>query len=117
MPYRKPPKRIKKKKNQPEQPTFVRVRLPRGNQFLGIVKQRLGSSRMSIACLDGKTRICRIPGRLKRSLWVRENNIVMIEPWELDDSKGDVVYKYNPTQVEWLKKQGHLKKLSDFDEF
>ena len=52
-----------------------RVKLPRGRQTLGILEQRLGGSRMRVRCLDGKSRICRIPGRLKRSLWVREGDV------------------------------------------
>lgn len=117
MPYKKPFKKKKKNKHQPEQPTFVRVRLPKGREVLGIVKQRLGSSRLSINCFDGNTRVCRIPGRLKRSLWVREGNIVLVEPWEYDNDKGDILYKYSKSQVQWLKNKGHLDKLSDFQEF
>ena len=60
-----------------EQQEVTRVRLPRNNEVFGVVQQRLGGSRMKVLCLDGKERICRIPGRLKRSLWVRENDIVI----------------------------------------
>ncbi|MBW3014855.1 translation initiation factor eIF-1A [Candidatus Woesearchaeota archaeon] len=95
-----------------------RTRLPRDNQVLGIVEKRLGGSRMYVRCLDGKTRVCRIPGRLKRKLWVRETNIVIVEPWELGgDEKGDIVYKYRPAQVAYLKSQGMLKALEDIEEF
>ena len=60
-------------KKQEELETEVsRVKLPRNNQSFGIVDQRLGASRMKVRCLDEKTRVCRIPGRLKRKLWVRE---------------------------------------------
>jgi translation initiation factor 1A len=118
MQKKKPFKKKKNKnKTQLEQPTFVRVRLPRGREVLGIVKQRLGSSRLSINCFDGNTRVCRIPGRLKRSLWVREGNIVLVEPWEYDNDKGDILYKYSKSQVQWLKNKGHLDKLSEFEEF
>jgi len=73
---------------------------------------------MRVRCLDGKTRICRVPGRLKKKLWVREGDILLIEPWELGgDQKGDVIYKYKPLQVDWLKKNGHLKELEEFEEF
>jgi len=83
-----------------------------------MVDQRLGGSRMRVRCLDGKTRICRIPGRLKRSLWVREGNIVVVQPWELGgDQKGDIVYKYTNAQVNYLKNRGHLKQLEAADEF
>ncbi len=98
----------------PEQP-MIRVRLPQGKEVLGIVQQRLGGSRMRVLCLDGKNRICRIPGRLRRALWVRENNVVLIEPWELGgDEKGDVVYKYRSrAEVEFLKKKGLLKDIEE----
>ena len=95
-----------------------RVKLPTGRQTLGLCEQRLGGSRMRVRCLDGKTRICRIPGRLKRSLWVREGDILLIEPWELGgDSKGDVIFKYKPIQVKFLKKKGMLKALDETAEF
>ncbi|MBI2665705.1 translation initiation factor IF-1A, partial [Candidatus Woesearchaeota archaeon] len=66
-----------------EEPQILRVRLPIEKEVLGIVQQRLGGSRMRVLCLDGKERICRIPGRLRRALWVRENDVVIVEPWEL----------------------------------
>jgi translation initiation factor 1A len=95
-----------------------RVKLPRGEQTLGILEQRLGGSRCSVRCLDGKTRVCRIPGRLKRRLWVREGNVVLVEPWEYGgDEKGDIIFKYKPNQVNWLKSKGHMDQLDEFEEF
>ena len=100
------------------QEEFFRVRIPRDREVFGILEQRLGGSRCRVRCLDGKTRNCRIPGRLKRKLWVRDNDVVLIEPWEFDgDEKGDIVFKYKPNQVMWLKKNGYLDKLQDLDEF
>ncbi len=101
----------------PEEELF-RVRTPRDREVLGIVEQRVGGSRMLVKCFDGKPRNCRIPGRLKRKLWVREGDIVLVEPWELSgDEKGDIVFKYKPIQVEWLKRNNYLKQLDDLDEF
>lgn len=95
-----------------------RVRLPRDKQVIGIVEQRLGGSRMHVRCLDGKTRICRIPGRMKRKLWVREGDVLLVEPWELgEDDKGDIVFKYRPSQIDYLKKKGYLKQLESSEEF
>ncbi len=97
-----------------EQPLF-RVRLPRGKEVLGIVQQRLGASRMRVLCLDGKERICRIPGRLRRALWVREGNIVIVEPWELGgDKRGDVIFKYrSKAEVDFLRRKGYLKNIEE----
>ncbi len=103
---------------QKEQEEISRIKLPRGKEVFGILEQRLGGSRMRIRCLDGKTRICRIPGRLKRRLWVRENDIVIVEPWEFSgDEKGDLVFKYTPTQVSYIRRRGFLKKLEEANEF
>ena len=105
-------------KQEKLQQEITRIKLPRDNQTLGVLEQRLGASRMRVRCLDGKTRICRIPGRLKRRLWVRENDILIVEPWEFTgEGKGDVLYKYTPTQVVFLKNKGYLKKIEEEDEF
>lgn len=99
-------------KEEVEAEFMRRTPIPRGNQVLGICEQRVGGSRMKVRCMDGKERICRIPGRLKRRLWVREGDVLLIEPWELGgDEKGDVVYKYRQVQVDVLKKKGLLKEL------
>lgn len=100
---------------QPEELTILRVRIPQGKEVLGIVQQRLGGSRMRVLCLDGKERICRIPGRLRRELWVRENDVVIIAPWELGgEKKGDVAYKYRgKAEVDFLRKKGYLKNIGE----
>ena len=106
----------KKKEEQERQDAIQneisRIKLPRGNQTFGILEQRLGASRTRVRCLDGKTRVCRIPGRLKRKLWIRENDIVLVEPWELDNEKGDIIFKYKPVHLPILKKKGLMKDVS-----
>lgn len=100
----------------PEQQEF-RIKIPRGKEILGFIEQRLGGSRMRVRCLDGKTRICRVPGRLKRKLWIREGDLLLVEPWEFDNDKGDVIFKYQPNHVDWLKKKGYLKDMQVLEEF
>ena len=96
----------------------IRIRLPRGNETIGIVEKRLGAARMRVRCIDKKTRLCRIPGALKRYLWVREGNIVLVKPWELEgDEKGDIIFKYSRAQVDWLRRRGHLTQLEEEEEF
>lgn len=101
------------KKNDEENPgeqVLTRVPLPRREEMIGIIEQRLGGNKMLVNCLDGKTRNCRVPGRLRRKLWLRPGDVVIVEPWELDKNKGDVIFKYKPNQIEWLKSKGYLKK-------
>ncbi len=92
----------------------IRVRVPRGKEVLGKVEQRLGANRMLVSCFDGKQRNCRVPGRLKRALWIRPGNIVLVEPWEFEgDKKGDIIYSYTPTAIQWLERKGFLKGVKD----
>lgn len=107
------------KKGAPQEPEVItRVRLPKSPEVFGLVEQRMGGSRMQVRCFDGKTRLCRIPGRLKKHLWVRERDIIIVEPWEFGgDEKGDVIFKYRPNQVDFLKKKGHLNNLEVSEEF
>ena len=114
-PFKKKP--FKKNTQGQPQPVF-RVRLPRDGETLGVLEQRLGGSRMRVRCLDGKTRICRIPGALKKSLWVREGDILLIKPWEFSGAdRGDVIFKYRPNQADFLRRGGHLDGLEEFEEF
>ena len=92
-----------------EQQVVSRAPLPRGEEVIGVIEQRLGGNKMLVNCSDGKVRNSRVPGRLKRKLWLRPGDVVIVEPWELDKDKGDVILKYKPNQVEWLKKNGYLK--------
>ena len=111
---------MKPKKFSHPQPEdgVVRVRLPRGNETIGVVEQRLGGSRMRVRCLDSKTRICRIPGAKKKGLWVREGDFLLIQPWEFSaEERGDVVIKYRINQVDWLRKMGYLEGIEEFAEF
>jgi translation initiation factor 1A len=100
------------KNNAPVEGQFpIRVRMPRENQIIGIVLQRYGANRMEVKGTDGKSRNCRVPGRFKRSMWLRPNDIVMVEPWPDDNEKADIVYKYDGSGVNQLRKKGLLKDL------
>lgn len=110
--------RIAEERAAQEAEEISRVRLPRGNQVIGILEARLGGSRMRVRCFDKKTRICRIPGRLKKRLWVRDGDTVLVEPWELGgNEKGDVILVYTRNQVRWLKNKGMIKELQAAEEF
>lgn len=97
--------------DEPEMP--VRVRMPKKGEFIGIVLQRYGGNRMEVHTSDGKKRNCRVPGRYKRDLWLRPKDIVLIVPWEDDDEKGDIIFKYHGSAVNQLRKKGLLDSLKD----
>lgn len=105
----------KSKKNKPTvQPTIVtRVRTPRNEEIIGIVEQRVGANRMIVKCFDERERNCRIPGSLRRRLWIRPGDTVIVKPWEFDgDKRGDILFKYTPAAIDWLKRNGFIKELT-----
>jgi len=92
---------------------FLRVRMPRGKELIGIIMQRFGGNKMEVKATDGKIRNCRVPGKYKKKLWLRPRDVVILVPWEYDNSKGDIIYKYPSAGVNQLKKQGTLSKLGE----
>jgi translation initiation factor 1A len=91
----------------------IRVRTPKEGEILGIVLALLGGGRMEVSCNDGNTRICRIPGRMRRRMWVKPGNIVLVKPWIVQENeRADVIWKYTRAQTAWLQRKGFLKKLS-----
>ena len=72
----------------------VRVKRPRDGEFVGVIVQRYGGNRMEVQCNDGKVRNGRVPGRYRRKLWLRPGDFVIVVPWEDNDEKADVIFKY-----------------------
>jgi translation initiation factor 1A len=88
-----------------------RIRMPRESEreVLGVVLGLMGGSRMKVACKDGKERMCRIPGKLRNRVWVREGDVVIVRIWEIQgDTKGDIIWRYWPMQARILKEEGHV---------
>lgn len=96
---------------EPEVP--VRVRAPHDKELIGMIVQRLGGNRMEVRTTDGKTRNCRVPGRYRRRLWLRPGDLVIIVPWEDDDKKGDVIFKYRGSAIGQLRRRGIVSKLKE----
>lgn len=90
-------------KQQP--PQEVRLRLPREGEVLGRVEALHGGKHLTVKCMDGKVRQCRIPGKLKR-IWVREDDFVLVKPWEIQgDKHGDIVWRYIRVELENLRRK------------
>ena len=90
------------------------IRLPEEGELLGRVIKLLGSDQVLVKCTDGITRRGRIRGKLKRRIWIRDNDIVIIAPWDFKkDERGDIVWRFTLPQVDWLK-DGNPYNVSSF---
>lgn len=104
---------FKGNRNQEQPQEVTRARTPRHGEVLGIVEQRVGANRMIAKCFDEKERNCRIPGALRRSLWIRPGDIVLVRPWEFEgDKRGDIIFKYTPAEINWLKRKGFIREIA-----
>ncbi len=93
--------------NLTEGEVFRRIKLPEEGQVLGVVLAMIGGSRMKVSCKDGKERMCRIPGKLRNKIWVKEDDVVIVKPYEIEgDTKGDIIWRYNPLQAKVLRERG-----------
>ena len=109
-------KKVKsKKKTGNEGEVTLRVNLPykpKGEMF-AVAETFQGGSRLQVICEDGIRRMGRIPGKLRRRMWVRENDLLIVVPWSFQDSKADVRFRYTPTQTSNLKRRGKIPEILD----
>ena len=107
-------KKQKKGQNQRNEEN-LRVTLPykpKGEMF-AVAETFQGGSRLQLICEDGERRMGRIPGKLRRRMWVRENDLLIVVPWSFQDSKADVKFRYTPTQTSNLKRRGKIPEILD----
>ena len=87
------------KKTTPSENTIKRSRLPKRDELFAVVIEMSGGSRLRALCSDNKTRMVRIGGKLKRRMWCRPNDLIIVKPWVVQsDAKADLVYRYLPTE-------------------
>jgi translation initiation factor 1A len=85
------------------------IRIPEEGELFGRVLKMMGGENVMIKCTDGLTRRGRIRGKLKRRVWIRDNDIVIIAPWDFkQDERGDIVWRFTLPQVQWLKDNNHI---------
>lgn len=102
-------KKSGKNNDAPQQVTRVRTPRKENGEVLATVENLLGANRVKLRCMDGVVRMGRIPGSMKKRTWIREGDIVIAVPWDFQDTKADVIWKYTRPQVNWLERKGFLK--------
>jgi translation initiation factor 1A len=98
----------RKNNNPPEE--IVRVRLPqkRNREIFAVAELMMGANHIRVKGYDGVIRMGRIKGKIKKKVWIREGDILIVIPWSFQDDKCDIIYRYTGPQVEWLRSHGYL---------
>ncbi len=86
------------------------LRMPESNEeIFGRVIKMMGGENVLVKCQDNITRRGRIRGKLKRRVWIRDNDVVIIAPWDFgNEERGDILWRYTIPQVQWLKDNKHI---------
>jgi translation initiation factor 1A len=94
---------------------YIRLPLPKRdkNEMFAIADRLMGGSRINVVCADGKSRLARIPGRMKRRQRVRAGDLVIIRPWDIQNEKADIVFRYRRTQAIVLRRRKLLPEEID----
>ena len=69
---------------------------PGQGEVVGVVVKLLGFDRILVKCQDGAERLCRIRGKMKRRVWIRESDIVIVSSalFRLCRDQGKLRYRY-----------------------
>ncbi|WP_331235518.1 translation initiation factor eIF-1A [Natronorarus salvus] len=85
------------------------LRMPEEGEVFAEVTDMLGANRVAVRCADGTERTARIPGRMRKRVWIREGDVVLVEPWDWQDEKADVTWRYEKADADQLRREGHIQ--------
>ena len=89
---------------------FVR---PQEGELLGRVIKLVGGDNIIVKCTDGVVRTCRIRGKIKRRMWIRDNDLVLVAPWDFKSDRADIIWRYIAAHAEKMKAEGLLQGLDE----
>ncbi|MEZ0320126.1 MAG: translation initiation factor eIF-1A [Pyrobaculum sp.] len=92
-------------------------RVPGEGELLGKVVEMLGDGRFKVICADGVVRVARLPGRLRRKLWLKAGDYVVVALWDFDKEKGDIVHKYDKRDLDELRRRGFAEAVENLERY
>ena len=104
-------------------PTVSRVKMPyrRNGEMFARVVEIFGQERMGVFCEDGKHRIGRVRGKIKKRVWIRKGDLVIINPWEFETpidgkpGKCEISWRYLRHEVSYLERNRRITKNLDLN--
>ena len=117
MPNKKGGKKFKKGKKQSFAEKQLIYKDPKEDQEYGRIINACGNGRFQVYCFDGKERMGVIAGRMRKRVWVNNDDIVLISRWEFltDSDKCSIVHKYDSDEVSKLQKENEFPKNIQFE--
>ena len=103
--------------------TVSRVKMPyrRNGEMFARVVEIFGQERMGVFCEDGKHRIGRVRGKIKKRVWIRKGDLIIINPWEFETQvdgkpgKCEISWRYLRHEVSYLERNRRIPKNLDIN--
>ncbi len=64
-------------------------------------------------CEDSVSRMGRITGKMKKKMWIREGDLLIVRPWGFQEGKADILFRYSRTQSQYLSRRKLLPATMD----
>ena len=102
-------------------PTKIKMPYRKNGEMFGRVVDVYGQERMQVFCEDGKHRIGRIRGKIKKRVWIRVGDLVVINPWDFETEvqgkleKCEISWRYLKHEISWLTRRNRLPEILDIN--
>ena len=106
-----PKKKKKKKKPRPikERPLPIKEE----GQEYAIATKMLGNGRVSLKCMDGIDRLGKIRGKMRKRVWIKVEDYLLISLRDFQDEKADIIMKLREDEIRRLKRLKELPEDND----
>lgn len=78
-----------------------------GQEYAQVLKM-LGDCRVEAYCFDGAKRTCTIRGKMRKRVWIRKDDIILVGLRDYQDDKADIIAKYTEEEARKLKLNGEI---------
>ena len=87
-----------------------RLPLPRRSrgEIFAVASQLMGAARIRVLGEDSIPRMGRSTGKMKKKMWIREGDLLVIRPWGFQEGKADILFRYSRTQAQYLSRRQML---------
>ncbi|RLG80353.1 MAG: translation initiation factor IF-1A [Thermoprotei archaeon] len=109
----------RKKKRRGGEESSKEPPLPGEGMVICGVIRHLGGDFLVAKCLDGVDRKIRIPGKMRRRVWINEGDLILVGIWDFSPERGEVIHRYSRSEVAKLLEKNvvpkeFLEALSEF---
>lgn len=83
-----------------------------GQEYAYVIRM-LGNGRCRVQCMDGVVRLAVIRGAMRKKVWIKLEDWVLVGIREYQDTKCDIIGKYSDEDVRNLKAYGEIQSMAE----